>query len=98
MSPPVTTVTGMKRIALAAVLVLAACAGDDDTIPAPALDYGNKTVIADLPSFREFEIQGPNLYFFCDGTVGVYVTEGSNNDSGKSASPAAVPNHPMCAG
>jgi hypothetical protein len=96
----------MKRIAMLVPLTLAgivggACGGDDDTtVPAPAADTGKIWVNGydkpDAPTFREFELKGPNLYFFCDGTIGVYVTEGSNGDSGKSASPAVVVNHPAC--
>ncbi len=84
----------MKRYLLPAVIILAACGQPDGQTPplAPA-DRGRKV----NPTFVDYEFPGPNLYFFCDGTVGVYMTEGANGDSGKSAAPAVLADHPACA-
>jgi hypothetical protein len=83
----------MKR-AVVIALILAGCGTPRDGVPAPALDRENPDVI-------DIELPGPNVRFFCDGSVGVYVTEGSNgsgfDDTPKSpSSVSAVANHPNC--
>jgi hypothetical protein len=89
----------MTRTALVGVAALAAaltaCGGDgvEPGVVPPAVG-GRRDRIN--PDYVDFELPGPNLWFLCHGSVGVYVTEGDNDDSGKSAAPSAVLNHPAC--
>jgi hypothetical protein len=81
----------VKRLTIVGLLALAAC-GTPDTLPAAPADQPERI----NTHVWDFELPGPNLYFICDGHIGIYVTEGSNGDSGKSASPAVVLDHPRC--
>lgn len=94
--------TRTTTLLTAVLFALAACGGSAES-PAPPARSGGKIDINDgygcnHSTCREFELKGPNLYFFCDGPYGVYVTEGDNDDSGKSAAPFVVPNHAECQG
>lgn len=52
------------------------------------------------PDYIDFELPGPNLFFFCNGSVGVYVTEGEGNsvESARSAAVATALSDPGCRG
>jgi hypothetical protein len=82
-------------VAASFVLAATACGSGEETIPAPAVGGRGEKI---EPTFKDFELPGPNLYFFCDGSYGVYMSEGSNNDSGKSAAPFVVNDHHSCGG
>ena len=86
----------MKRLAVVAALVLAGCGADApvapaETVPLPTVEYVD-------PSYTDYEFPGANLYFICDGSLGVYVTEGNDGggDHMRSSSVFVVPNHPKC--
>lgn len=91
--------SGFAKTVVAASLVLAAtaaCGTPSNDTPVPPAVGGRGEKID--PTFKDFELPGPNLYFFCDGSYGVYVTEGANGESGKSAAPFVVNDHHECGG
>ena len=82
MRPSIDSVLGF--LVAAAVIGLVAC-GDDEAPPSGQIDSG-VTVIG---------FPGPDVYFTCHGSTGVYMAvDGRNGQS----SPFAIADHPECQG
>lgn len=71
--------------------VLVSCGTDGDVVPpAPAGETVNPDIVT-------FSIPGPDVRFWCDGTIGVYASEGDGYDAPYGApSVAVVVDHPRC--
>lgn len=92
-----------RRIDIAAASILAVTGayiitgcGQDAKLPPPAAPA---TTVKIVPEILDIEVPGPNLYFLCDGPIGIYTTEGSTQEHLSRASAIAVVlNHPRCRG